>query len=253
MRHLDRHAARPHLRIGEHLGEVVDRPARHLGRLERVEPVAARAALQRRREQRHQHRAVAHAVGVAREARIARPARAQPATAQKRRELAVVADRQDHVAVGGLEHLVGHDVRVRVAGALRRDAGGQVAGAEVGEHRDLRVEQRHVDLLALAGARRGGAARPGSRSSAYMPVNRSATATPTFCGPPPGASSAISARDGPVTLISPPMPWIGVVVAGALAVRAGLAEAGDRAVDEARVEREQRGARRGRSAPGRRP
>ncbi len=45
-------------------------------------------------------------------------------------------------------------------------------------------------------------------STAYMPVNRSATATPTFCGPPPGASSAISARDGPVTLIRPPRPWM---------------------------------------------
>ena len=44
--------------------------------------------------------------------------------------------------------------------------------------------------------------------AAYMPVKRSATATPTFCGPPPGASSAISARDGPVTLIRPPMPWM---------------------------------------------
>ena len=80
------------------------------------------------------------------------------------RELAVVADRQDQVAVGDLEHLVRHDVLVRIAGALRRDAGGQVVGAEVGEHRDLGVEQRHVDRLALAGARRGGAARPGSRS-----------------------------------------------------------------------------------------
>jgi hypothetical protein len=37
----------------------------------------------------------------------------------------------------------------------------------------------------------------------YMPVIRSATATPTFCGPPPGWSSA-----SPVTDIMPPMPWM---------------------------------------------
>jgi hypothetical protein len=37
---------------------------------------------------------------------------------------------------------------------------------------------------------------------AYMPVIKSATATPTFCGPPPRSSRS------PVTLISPPMPWI---------------------------------------------
>ncbi len=38
---------------------------------------------------------------------------------------------------------------------------------------------------------------------AYIPVKRSATATPTFCGPPPGRSSR-----SPVTLMRPPSPWI---------------------------------------------
>ncbi|CFO31627.1 Uncharacterised protein [Bordetella pertussis] len=37
----------------------------------------------------------------------------------------------------------------------------------------------------------------------YMPVIRSVTATPAFCGPPPGRSSR-----SPVMLIRPPMPWI---------------------------------------------
>ena len=37
----------------------------------------------------------------------------------------------------------------------------------------------------------------------YMPVNRSATATPTRIGPPPGSPSG-----RPVRLISPPMPWM---------------------------------------------
>ena len=37
---------------------------------------------------------------------------------------------------------------------------------------------------------------------AYMPVKRSETATPTFCGPPPGRSSR-----SPVTLMRPPSPW----------------------------------------------
>ena len=37
---------------------------------------------------------------------------------------------------------------------------------------------------------------------AYMPVTRSATISPTFCGPPPGSSSGV-----PVMPISPPMPW----------------------------------------------
>ena len=38
---------------------------------------------------------------------------------------------------------------------------------------------------------------------AYMPLIRSATATPALSGPPPGSPSA-----WPVTLISPPMAWI---------------------------------------------
>jgi hypothetical protein len=41
---------------------------------------------------------------------------------------------------------------VRVAHAPWRDTGHQVVGSEIGQHRHLRVEQRHVDGLALAGA-----------------------------------------------------------------------------------------------------
>src|SRR2546429_188936 len=51
---------------------------------------------------------------------------------------------------------------------------------------------------------------------AYIPVNRSETATPTFCGPPPGSSSR-----SPVTVIAaakegrPPLARV-VAVPGAL-------------------------------------
>ena len=54
---------------------------------------------------------------------------------------------------------------------------------------------------------------------------------PAFCGPPPGRSSR-----SPVTLMKPRHALDDEVVAGALGVRAVLAEAGDRAVDEARVD-----------------
>ena len=70
------------------------------------------------REQRHQHVAVAHAVGIAQEALVARQFRTAGDFAELG-ELAVVADGQDQVSVGGLEDLVGHDVLVRVAGTLR--------------------------------------------------------------------------------------------------------------------------------------
>ena len=150
-------------------------------------------------------RAVAHAVLVAGEARVGRQLGPAGDLAELG-ELAVVADRQDHVvlvAVGGgrdLEHLVRHDVLVRVAGAAGHLAAHQVVGAEVGQHRHLRVQQRHVDRAGLRRCAPRGAAPPGWRRVAYMPVNRSATATPTFCGPPPRSSRS------PVMLMSPPMP-----------------------------------------------
>src|SRR5262244_527373 len=57
-----------------------------------------------------------------------------------------------------------------------------------------------------------------------MPAVRSATGMPTRTGPCPGK---------PVTDMSPPMP-------GAVAIRPGLSEAGDAAVDDARVDPGQR-------------
>ena len=81
-----------------------------------------------------------------------------------------------------------------------------------------------------------------------MPVIRSTIGTPTFCGPPPGWPSS-----SPVTLISPPMRLDQEVVGRLVAPRAGLAEAGDRAVDQPRIDRAQRRRRRGRSASACRP
>ena len=66
----------------------------------------------------------------------------------------------------------------------------------------MHVEQRQVDVLAGAGAV---AVRKAARiaTSAYIPVIRSLTATPAFCGPPPGRSSR-----SPVIDMKPPMPWM---------------------------------------------
>jgi hypothetical protein len=66
--------------------------------------------------------------------------------------LAVVAGRHDDVSVGACKGLVRHDVRVCIAPALGRLARVQVIAADVGQHGYLRVQQRHVDVLAFAGA-----------------------------------------------------------------------------------------------------
>ena len=69
---------------------------------------------------------------------------------QKSRALPVVAGGDDQRPVRGLEHLIGHEIGMRVAHAARRAAGDEVVQRLIGEHGDLRVEQRHVDLARRA-------------------------------------------------------------------------------------------------------
>ena len=233
MRHVDHHVAFEHVRIGKHLFEIVDGTARHLGRFQRYQPVGFAALLQQRSQQRHQRVAVTHAVGVARVQRI-EGERWLARHGTELGELAVVADGQDEVPVRDLEHLVRHDVLVRVAHARRRYAGCEIVGPQVGEHGHLGVEQGHVDHLALS----GGVTVPQCGQDGHC-----------------GVHAGEQIRDGHADFLRPAARQVvaltghahqaadalnGVVVAGALAVRAGLPEAGDRAVHQPRVERAQR-------------
>ena len=202
MRQLHPQAARDGLRLCEHLLQIVDRPARHAGAFERVDPVALRALRDDLGKEARQLGPVLDALAVGHEARIV----GERAAARDLAELAeqvVVAAREDHVAVGGLEDLVGHDVGVLVAQAPGRLAGGEIVRALVGEHRDQRIEQREIEMLARAALRARCASAAQTATLAYMPVIMSAIGMPAFCGPPPGRSSR-----SPVMLIRPPMPWI---------------------------------------------
>ena len=84
----------------------------------------------------------------------------------------------------------------------RHLAADQVVGAQVGQHRDLGVEQRHVDLLALAGAlgmaQRGQDADGGVHAGEQVGHGDADLLR---------AAAGRSSRS-PVTLISPPMPWM---------------------------------------------
>ena len=119
-----------------------------------------------------------------------------------------------------------------------RHAGDQVVGAEVGQHRDLRVEQGHVDVLAATG-RVAVAQRGQDRDRRVHAGEQVGDGHADLLRPAAGAVVALAghAHQAAHALDR-------VVVAGAVAVGAGLAEAGDRAVDEARLQREQRGASR---------
>ncbi len=140
-------------------------------------------------------------------------------------ELGLVADGDDDVAVGDRERLVGDDVGVRVAEAARGAAGDEVVHRLVGQHPDLGVEERHVDVLAGAGALAGDDRRldgdhgvepgedvgEGDAALLRLAVRRA--------GQVHDAAHALDDE----------------VVAGAVGVGAVLAEAADRAVDQPRI------------------
>jgi len=232
MRHRHDHAAMPNLRILEDLGEVVDRASRHLRRLHRVEPVLARSRGDALGQQRDQRLAVPHALRIGRIARIASQFGHAEQFAELG-ELAVVADGDDQVAIAGLEDLVRHDVLVGIAHAARRLASGQVVRAEVGQHRHLRVQQRHVDDLALAGrvamAQRG-QDRDRRIHAGEQVRHRHADLLRSAAGQRIGFAGDAH---------QPAQALHRVVVTGAVPVGAGLAEAGDRAEHQPRIERQQ--------------
>src|SRR5262249_41496544 len=65
----------------------------------------------------------------------------------------VVAACEDHVTVAGLEHLVRHDARMRIAETRWIFAGRQMGHRLVGKESHAGVEQRHVYPLPFAGHR----------------------------------------------------------------------------------------------------
>jgi hypothetical protein len=121
-----------------------------------------------------------------------------------------------------LQHLVGRDVRVVVAEAPGRRPGSEIVRALIGEHRDQRIEQREVEVLALAGfraMRERGADRDARIHAGDQVGNRN----PRLLRPAAGA--IVRARR--CTLIMPPMPWIMKSIArGARATGRCLPEAG---------------------------
>ena len=165
MRKVHAHAARDDLRIGEHLVEPVDRPAGHAQRLRA--PRATRAACASRSPRRSAAPATSRLR--TRSAFFAKRASGAhsrtPGDLAELRELAVVADGEDQVAVGAREHLVGHDVLVRVAGARRRLAGDEVVHVHHRHHRDGRVEQARGRSTGPRRCGRGARAPPGSPPS----------------------------------------------------------------------------------------
>ena len=174
------------------------------------------------------------AVGVAGEARVG-PQVGRAQGGAQLAELAVVAHGDDDGAVAAREGLVGGEVGVGVAHARRGDAGDEEVGRLVGQHGRLDVEQGDVDVLALAGGagvQQGGEDGVG-RVQAGEQVDHGDPDLHRFG--PGGAVRLAGDRHQPAHGLDH------VVIAGLGRARAGLAEAGDGAVDQPRVDRRQAG------------
>ncbi len=141
----------PHLGVLEDAVDGVDGAARKPGRLEAVHPVLRRLLARERGDDLDQLDAVLQTERVGGEARIGRKRR-RAGTLAEPAELRVVVRAQDHVAIARREHLVRHGVGMRGAPAPRHRAREQVVQADVVEPAHLDVQQRDVDVLAVAGA-----------------------------------------------------------------------------------------------------
>ncbi|CUI69575.1 Uncharacterised protein [Achromobacter xylosoxidans] len=212
------------MRILEHLAQIVDRSARHVHGLQRLQPVLARAGAQRRLHGFTHGLSVPDPRDVGAVALVPRH-RFDAGDLAETTELPIVADRQDHRPVGRLEHLVRHDVRMAVGKPLRDLCTGEVIGARVHQPGDLAVQQRNVDLLpfsgrvAMAQRRQDADRRVHARhdvGDADAHLHRRAVG---LAGQAHDAAHALDQE----------------VIACAPGVGAGLAEAGDRAIHQAGI------------------
>ena len=141
-------------------------------------------------------------------------------------ELRIIADGEDDMPVGGGEGLIGNDVRMRVAEAPRRGAADHIVQRLVGEAGDADIEQAHIDMLAGAGARRmhDGGQNRGGGVGAGQDIDKGDTDLHRHAvGLSGDAHQPAHALDHEI-------------ISGAVRIRPVLAESGDRAIDELRID-----------------
>ena len=145
-------------------------------------------------------------------------------------KLAVVAQRNDDIAIGAGKILIGHDGRVLVAHPPRLSPAIQPVRSLVGEQGHLRIEQGQVDMLALPGAiamLEGGENRDCCIETGSQVAYRNADLERMAIGIAGHAHQAAHSLDQEV-------------VSALVLFRAGLSEASDRAIDQVRLHRLER-------------
>jgi hypothetical protein len=221
MRGLDEGSAGDHLGVLDHLGDIVDGAHRDaLGEEQRL-PLLVRAGEEDFLEPGDQGVAVSRPVRVGAIAWIVGQLRAADRGAEHLPEL-LAAHRQGEVAALGAEGLIRQQRLVRGAHRERQLAVGEVAADHAAEERELALQHRDVDGLAAAGpllhAQREHDAERGVHARGHV-------------GDGDPAADAVPVRL-PGGADHPALGLEDQVERGAVAVRAVLAEAGDRAVDD---------------------
>ena len=223
VRNLDDHVARPRFRRRQRRADAAHLAAGNARAAQCAEPVGDGARGDRRLDQGEQGGAIAHPRLVGGEARVRGETR-QAEQIAKPAKLAIIANRDDQGAVRRREELIGHDRLMAVAEARRIRAGDQSGAADIGEHGELAIIERHVDMLAdaVAVARdQGGEHGLGGGHAGVEIGDRDA-------GPHRRAVRLAGRRHHPAFGLDHE------VIARPLGQRRGAAIAGDRAINRAR-------------------
>ncbi|OGA02167.1 MAG: hypothetical protein A3I00_02555 [Betaproteobacteria bacterium RIFCSPLOWO2_02_FULL_64_12] len=226
---LDLHPAVLHLRVRENFGHRVDRSARHPHAVERADKIVPVPLREFPRNQPQQLVPVPDAVDVERVARIGCEL-GSIERLDKLGELRVVAASEHDIAVAAFENLLRHDVGVAVAPAARSVAGQQVVHRLVGERRDLDVEHGDVDVLAVPGDLAARERRQ-HRDCGVHPGHEIEDRNPDFHGTAAGPAVLLpgDAHQSAHRLDEE-------IVGHLWRLGTGLAETGDRAIDQAGID-----------------
>src|SRR5215210_2388076 len=135
--------------VCERLGERVDRPARHVGGPDSLDPLVRRPLGELFLKELHELLPLRHPVGVSGVALVVGQVLAADGLAQLP-ELGVVADGDGYLLVRGVEGLVGDYRRVAVPHAPLVLAGDEVLLAAIGEPTECALEERYLDARALS-------------------------------------------------------------------------------------------------------
>ena len=224
MLHRLRHRQVTHLRIGEHLVHLVDRPAWHPGLVERFDPRGSGPGRQPLGKHRVEFGAVPRSLGRRVEPRVGGQPRQAGDLAQALQQSPVSAADVD-VAVGGGKAPHRHAHRVVVPGGRWHVLVDRPARGLKVHHRDHRFKQRGLDPPSGPGP------LPVVQRDQHADRQVQAGGQVRHRDPGPGR---LAARQ-PGYAHQAAHPLRNLIQAAPGRVRAVLAEAGDRAVDQTRV------------------